>query len=116
MKRTYTLILASAFLVALTLGRGWYDYRSRRSDCFRSSTAKLNSLEPSPARIEAEAQDVDLYRAMINQIEDSSPKGKKHMADALKDKADKLTKDQAEGKRNVDRVKAELATCLEEAK
>lgn len=97
-----------------------YDTRSHQAVCYRSNLEKLNSLEPSAARINAEVQEIQLDQDAIDQIgntdDDTVIERRNRMIDSVKRKLTKVNQDRAEGERRTEQIQAELTSCLAEVK
>jgi hypothetical protein len=100
--------------------RGLYDARAHRATCHRANLEKLNSLEPSPATINTELQEIQLDQDVIDRIGDTDDETaiqrRNRVIDGVKIKLTKVNKDRAEGQRRAEQIQAELSSCLAEVK
>jgi hypothetical protein len=109
------LVVASVYRV-----RGIYDARAHRAACYRANLEKENSLQPSPAMINTEIQEIQLDQDAIDRLGDTDDdtviQRRNRMIDGVKLKLTKVNQDRVEGQRRAEQVRAELSSCLAEVK
>ena len=97
-----------------------YDARDRRAACHRDYLEKVNSLQPSPATINTEVEQIQLDQDAIDQFGDTDDdtviQRRNRMIDGVKLKLTKVNKDRADGQRRTEQIQAELLSCLAEVK
>ena len=116
-----SLLVSLALVVVIVYGvRGSYDARTRRETCYRANLEKLNSLEPSTARINTEVQEIQQDQDVIDQLggtdDETVIQRRDHMVDGVKLKLTKVDKDRAENQRRTEQIQTELSSCLAEVK
>jgi len=115
------LLLCLSLVVAIGYRvRGVYDARAQRAACHRVNLERVNSLEPSPATINTELQEIQLDQDVIDRIGDTDDETaiqrRNRVIDGVKIKLTKVNKDRAEGQRRAEQIQAELSSCLAEVK
>ena len=117
------LFLLVCLCLVIAIGyrvRGVYDARGQRAACHRANLEKLDSLEPSPATINTELQEIQLDQDVIDRIgetdDETAIQRRNRMIDGVKIKLTKVNKDRAEGQRRAEQIQEELASCLAEVK
>lgn len=120
---TVKLFLLLCLCLVVAIGyrvRGVYDNRTHRAACQRANFDKLNSLEPSPATINAELQEIQLDQDAIDQLGDTDDdtviQRRNRMIDGVKLKLIKINKDRAEGQHRAEQIQSEFSNCLAEPK
>lgn len=113
------LFLSLAVAIVYSV-RASYATRAHRAACYRANLEKLNSLEPSRARINTEVQEIQVDQDAIDQIgntdDDTVIQRRNVMIDGVMLKLTKVNKDRAEGERRTEQIQAELSSCLAEVK
>ncbi len=115
------LLLFLSGVVAIVYNvREVYDARARRTACHRANLEKLNSLEPSPATINTEVEQIQLDQDVIDRLGDTDDdtviQRRNRMIDGVKLKLTKVNTDRAEGQRRAEQIQAELSSCLADVK
>jgi hypothetical protein len=115
------LLLFLSGVVAIVYNvREVYDARARQAACQRDYLEKVNSLQPSPATINTEVEQIQLDQDAIDQLgetdDDAVIQRRNHMIDGVKLKLTKINKDRAEGQRRAEQIQGELSSCLAEVK
>lgn len=119
--RKLFLVLCSMVAVAILFGvHEIHNARTRRAACYRDNAEKLKVLEPSPATIDTEVQEIQQDQDVIDQIGETDDETVIHrrdrMIDGVKLKLTKVNHDRAENQRRTDQIQTELASCLAEVK
>jgi len=115
------LLLFLSGVVAIVYNvREVYDARAHRTACHRANLEKLNSLEPSPATINTEVEQIQLDQDVIDRLGDTDDdtviQRRNRMIDGVKLKLTKVNTDRAEGQRRAEQIQAELSSCLADVK
>jgi hypothetical protein len=109
------LVIASVYRV-----RGVYDARAHRDACYRTNLEEENSLEPSPATINAELQAIQLDQDAIDHLGDTDDdtviQRRNRIIDGVRLKLTKVNQDRVEGQRRAEQIRAELSSCLADMK
>jgi hypothetical protein len=117
----FLLLFLSLVITVAYRERGVHDARAHRAACYRANLEKENSLEPSPATINAELQAIQLDQDAIDQLGDATDdeaviQRRNRMIDGVKLKLTKVNQDRAEGQRRSEQIRVELSSCLADVK
>jgi hypothetical protein len=118
--KLFLLLLLFLAVASVYRVRGVYDDRAHRAACYRANLEKQNSLEPSPATINAEVQSIQVDQDAIDQLGDTDDdtviQRRNRMIDGVHLRLSKVNQDRAEGQRRSEQIRAELLSCLADVK